>query len=468
MGNEPSQPVCTKMVANEKAGVLRFGVSEMQGWRESMEDSFVASVVKSHDLPHDAEFAVFGVFDGHGGGHVARFVAHHMVAHIINSESFANGTLDESIRDAFNSIDRLLAHENAKEELIMWESMPYEDYQTDYSPVGEIVSPVPTKKNALSQRLPVTVAELPDHTLVRFAPFVCGEETGGRASHHRCVFDSNSEKILVEDLTLKNLNNAENDEVQEQEVSGRNWSWIPSKLKSIFRKPSGLRPAQFYENYNNQNLLPLTNHAALTGCTGVVAVVTDTQIIVGNAGDSRCVLCRRGRAIELSQDHKPHLPGEKARILGAGGFIEIGRVNGNLNLSRALGDLVYKQDLSRYSEEQIVTSCPDVHVIDKMEDDDEFLIIGCDGIWDSMSSQQVVDFLSSRIDKCDQLSHALDMLLDALLSPNPALVEVGCDNMTAVLVDLRSDRNVPEKPQDIRKFNVEEFSNAFGVEMVDM
>ena len=59
---------------------------------------------------------------------------------------------------------------------------------------------------------------------------------------------------------------------------------------------------------------------------------------VANAGDSRCVLCRAGKAIDLSLDHKPEDEPERQRIEKAGGFVTVdGRVNGNLNLSRALG-----------------------------------------------------------------------------------------------------------------------------------
>ena len=43
------------------------------------------------------------------------------------------------------------------------------------------------------------------------------------------------------------------------------------------------------------------------------------------------------QAFNLSTDHKPDLEGEKERILSAGGFIVAGRVNGSLNLSRAIG-----------------------------------------------------------------------------------------------------------------------------------
>ncbi|KAJ0098403.1 hypothetical protein Patl1_20009 [Pistacia atlantica] len=83
--------------------------------------------------------------------------------------------------------------------------------------------------------------------------------------------------------------------------------------------------------------------AALSGSTAVVAVVTSEYIIVANCGDSRAVLCRGGRAIPLSCDHKPDRPEELARIEAAGGrviFLNGARVEGILAMSRAIGNLL--------------------------------------------------------------------------------------------------------------------------------
>jgi hypothetical protein len=78
------------------------------------------------------------------------------------------------------------------------------------------------------------------------------------------------------------------------------------------------------------------------GCTAVVAVVHGTKLYVANAGDSRCVLCRGKETVSLTQDHKPTNPDEERRIKAAGGFVSDGRINGGLNLSRAIGDMNYK------------------------------------------------------------------------------------------------------------------------------
>eukprot|EP00392_Amoebophrya_sp_AT5.2_P000489 g490.t1 len=79
-----------------------------------------------------------------------------------------------------------------------------------------------------------------------------------------------------------------------------------------------------------------------------------------NAGDSRSVLCRNGEAIGLSEDHKPTNPGERARIVASGGTVSAeGRVDSNLNLSRALGDLLYK-DKALEPENQRISGVPDV------------------------------------------------------------------------------------------------------------
>ncbi|WOL08630.1 putative protein phosphatase 2C 60 [Canna indica] len=133
-----------------------------------------------------------------------------------------------------------------------------------------------------------------------------------------------------------------------------------------------------------------------SGSTACVAVIRNNQLIVANAGDSRCVLSRRGQAISLSRDHKPDLAEEKERILKAGGIIYAGRVNGSLNLARAIGDVEFKQNKFLSAEKQIVTCNPDITDVE-LTDDDDFLILACDGIWDCMSNEELVDFVNEQL-----------------------------------------------------------------------
>jgi serine/threonine protein phosphatase PrpC len=80
------------------------------------------------------------------------------------------------------------------------------------------------------------------------------------------------------------------------------------------------------------------------GCTANVLYIDKKKkkIFVANAGDSRCVLGINGKAKEMSVDHKPDCPVEIERIEKSGSVITEGRVDGNLNLTRALGDVKYK------------------------------------------------------------------------------------------------------------------------------
>lgn len=87
-----------------------------------------------------------------------------------------------------------------------------------------------------------------------------------------------------------------------------------------------------------------------SGCTAVVALLKDNELYVANAGDSRCVVCRDGKAMDMSFDHKPEDKEELERIRKAGGRVTMdGRVNGGLNLSRAIGDHAYKTVLDSFS-----------------------------------------------------------------------------------------------------------------------
>ena len=82
--------------------------------------------------------------------------------------------------------------------------------------------------------------------------------------------------------------------------------------------------------------------------------------------------------------------GERARITAAGGFISdvggVSRVNGNLNLSRAIGDLKYKGNQQLLPADQIITAQPDI-VKMELTPADRFFLLACDGVWDVMSNQ---------------------------------------------------------------------------------
>ena len=88
-----------------------------------------------------------------------------------------------------------------------------------------------------------------------------------------------------------------------------------------------------------------------------------------STGDSRCVICGKdGTTKELSEDHKPESEVEKARVEKAGGKItKDGRINGGLNLARALGDHQYKNNTELAPEEQMISPMPDIvsHTITK-------------------------------------------------------------------------------------------------------
>ncbi|KAK4575255.1 Protein phosphatase 2C 2 [Recurvomyces mirabilis] len=173
----------------------------------------------------------------------------------------------------------------------------------------------------------------------------------------------------------------------------------------------------------------------VSGCTSTVGIMTKEKIYVGNAGDSRTVLGIKGRAKPLSFDHKPQNEGEKARICAAGGFVDFGRVNGNLALSRAIGDFEFKKSADLPPEQQIVTAFPEV-TVHEFGEDDEFVVLACDGIWDCQSSQAVVEFVRRGIAAKQDLEAICENMMDNCLASNSETGGVGCDNMTMVIVGL--------------------------------
>lgn len=179
---------------------------------------------------------------------------------------------------------------------------------------------------------------------------------------------------------------------------------------------------------------------SFAGCTANVVMITKTEIICANAGDSRAVLSKKGKAKDLSVDHKPDLPTEKRRIERANGFVEESRVNGMLALSRSLGDFEYKQNSILKPEDQIITAFPDI-TVEKITNESEFIICACDGIWDCMSSQEAVTYVSDKLKKKkgkDSLASLVEEMLDSICATDVASSGgIGCDNMTCIVIEFK-------------------------------
>lgn len=165
-----------------------------------------------------------------------------------------------------------------------------------------------------------------------------------------------------------------------------------------------------------------------SGSTAVCAMITPTHIIIANLGDSRAVVSRKDECSFGTEDHKPYNDKERERIIGAGGSVMIQRINGSLAVSRALGDFEYKNVPGLEPSKQLVSPEPDVYVLERQKDKDEFLVVACDGIYDVMENEELCRFVESRLHVCDDLNQVCNDVLDACLSKGSR------DNMTMIVV----------------------------------
>ncbi|EGG11060.1 uncharacterized protein MELLADRAFT_33437, partial [Melampsora larici-populina 98AG31] len=153
-------------------------------------------------------------------------------------------------------------------------------------------------------------------------------------------------------------------------------------------------------------------------CGGVGAGVTVKRTLyTANVGDARAVLCRGGTAVRLTYDHKGSDQQEAQRIMAAGGFVMNNRVNGVLAVTRSLGDSSMKEFVvgSPYTTETT------------LGDDDEFLIIACDRLWDVCEDQDAVNLIR----KVKDPQEASRVLLDHALS------QFSTDNLSVLVVALK-------------------------------
>jgi|AntRauTorckE5430_2_1112549.scaffolds.fasta_scaffold01844_7 serine/threonine protein phosphatase PrpC len=181
----------------------------------------------------------------------------------------------------------------------------------------------------------------------------------------------------------------------------------------------------------------------------------DRTIISANIGDSRAVLARGHRAVDLTRDHKPDDEQEKKRILAMGETIEwdeycqVSRVK-NLSLSRAIGDRFAKPVVSGEVEIQLF---PLSNLSNDCVEEDDFIILGSDGLWDVMTSQSCVEFVTKRLNPSKAQARTMSKRELALhkfsrrknmsrFVANEAIRRGSCDNISAVIIWLNKPKGL--------------------------
>ncbi|KAI2471492.1 PP2C-domain-containing protein [Annulohypoxylon bovei var. microspora] len=173
--------------------------------------------------------------------------------------------------------------------------------------------------------------------------------------------------------------------------------------------------------------IPESAHARLKG-----AAVRQRVLYTANVGDARIILCRAGKALRLSYDHKGSDENEGKRIANAGGLILNNRVNGVLAVTRALGD-TYMKDLVTghpYTTETVIQ--PEV---------DEFIIIACDGLWDVCNDQDAVDLVRDEQDPATASKKLVDHALARFSTDNLSCMIVRFDK--AALLENQNNKDNP-------------------------
>jgi len=260
--------------------------------------------------------------------------------------------------------------------------------------------------------------------------------------HHEEAHRSTLDEMQVDD----DVNDNDNDEVNNNNENDNNDNNKKS-IPSIQSHTAAIRGA--FSRIERESLRH--DHFEYQGSTAVAVIVHvgedgNRTLISANVGDSRAILCRGKKAVDLTRDHKPSDEREKARIRSMGEDVqwdpygEIYRVK-DLSLSRAIGDRFAKP---------VVSSEAEIDSLPVNDDEDEFFLLASDGLWDVMTSQEVVDFVHEMLECPTQsvktkkgkiiLTPEFRRRKMARFVAHEALERGSADNVCVILVWLKKDK----------------------------
>jgi len=336
------------------------GVAEDKGSRRTMEDAygFVA------DFANIRGQGYFAIFDGHAGKHAAEWCGQHFHEVLLDTLKDPTTPIPQVLNMTFHSVDQYL-------------SKLAEDGQTH------------------SGCTAVTA-------------FLRIEDAHGRQSFIPSFTESSTQSpdgsSADSDDDGQSTHTAKSNREKKKNGSGSRIRNVVKSLSEPFRpsSPPGKGSVPNATTLSRLVEIPAQQQSSLR-----------RVLYTANVGDARAVLCRGGKAVRLTYDHKGSDKQEAKRIMDAGGFVMNNRVNGVLAVTRSLGDSSMKEFVvgSPFTTET------------ELGEDDEFLVIACDGLWDVAEDQKVVD-LVRQMDAQEAAKYLLKYALEHFTTDNVTVLVI--------------------------------------------
>ena len=384
MGEKLEKPITTKNSFDDENEIIKYGMSEMQAYKKSME---VFSLHNLNLIEQNKNIFLFGLFDGHNGTEIAKYLSLHFSQFLIENKNFLNGEYKQALKETFINID--------------------------------------SSFRALEVQIELS------------------------------KYSANNTQNIAE---LK-LNNEEN--------------------KNI---------SNFLEIFEPRNLEGV-NIAEFCGSCGIIILITEKNVYIANAGNSKCIPINTKNEIikdKLNKEHTVNDENEIKRLKMIYGVTDTENGNDNTNeikekkefnpinycplvTTRGFGDLQYKDNKLINIEDQYISVYPDI--IEIPLEDLSYLIIGNYGSFSENSKNKLtINQIVSQffLEKCNnenkKISEIIEEYFDQIVQEtekNKNEEENNINNMACIVIKFKHENNniIIEGDNEIDKDNEKTIKN---------
>ena len=481
MGNKElnlAEPVTKKIFKSYEDEDIRIGICLMQGWRKTMEDTSLA--MPNFDGQGNS---LFGIFDGHGGSIISQFVACN-IENILKNSKYYKKPNDE--KDLKNSEDNKQSNNEKKTfknrnyykeygkpnyEKALIDSFLLLDELLKNKAIDNFLKKIKTFQRTSNDNveendggiinkelLNNNIKNDPFNDYLFFCSSYLDNETNLKYQFPNMEkYLKNQYKIgkknTINDISKINFENKKRNysSVKTQHSDANYRSKTDKNIQLNSEDYLGINKKEILdaediniinsktflnaENLYSQNDKVSTNLISNDiGTTANVLLLKKNCFYIANVGDSLSVMYKKKKAYKLNKEHKTTSEKEFNRLNKIGTKLINYRINGKLNITRAIGDLSYKNRNNGYIYEQDVLAIPEVNKY--FLDDVDFIVMASDGFWDYGDDHKAIcDNIYNELKKnpkkdlCELIGNIFDK---ALAKANNYLR--GTDNMSCIII----------------------------------